>query len=69
MDNSMYVVIAESDSGIDCFGNARGRPIVFEAIGEKMEKNNAIDFAKRVNQYGDYGEVKVCRLEICNYII
>lgn len=69
MDNKMYVVIAESDYGLDCFGNPKGKPIVFEAIGEKMDKHNAIDFAKNAKESGNYGNVKVARLEICNYII
>jgi hypothetical protein len=69
MDNNMYVVIAESDSGLDCFGNPKGKPIIFEAIGEKMDKSSAIDFAKSVKASGNYGDVKVARLEICNYIV
>lgn len=68
MDNSMYAVMVESDSGIDAFGNPKGEPMLFETIGG-MEKGKAIDQASKLQSSGRYGKVKIVRLEVLDYII
>ena len=67
--NDLYGVLCESDCGIDPFGNPMGKPILFECIGEGMQKHAAIAQAERFKASGKFGDVKVVRLEVCNYII
>tara|TARA_R110002012_G_scaffold198074_2_gene366781 strand:+ start:943 stop:1152 length:210 start_codon:yes stop_codon:yes gene_type:complete len=68
MGNEMYGVLCESDCGIDVFGNPKGKPILFEAIGD-MSKLTAIDQASKIQAHGKYGKVKIVRIEVCDYII
>tara|TARA_R100000951_G_scaffold85972_2_gene73681 strand:- start:5361 stop:5570 length:210 start_codon:yes stop_codon:yes gene_type:complete len=68
MDNGMYGVLCESDCGIDAFGNPKGKPILFEAVGD-MSKSTAIDQASKIQAHGNYGKVKIVRIEVCDYII
>ena len=68
MDNQMYAVLVESDSGIDAFGNPKGLPMLFETIGG-MEKHKAMDQASKIQARGKYGKVKIVRIEVCDYII
>lgn len=65
----LYGVLCESDLGIDPFGNPVGKPILLECIGEWMQKHKAIEQAELLKGSGKYGDVKVVRLEVCNYII
>ena len=64
----MYAILVESDSGIDAFGNPKGKPMLFETIGD-MDKHNAIDTASKIQAHGKYGKVKIVRLEVQDYII
>jgi hypothetical protein len=66
--NYMYGVLCESDSGLDAFGNPIGKPILFESVGEGMNKFNAIQKVKELSCSGKYGRVKVVRLEVCDCI-
>ncbi len=68
MDNQMYGILCESDCGIDAFGNPKGKPILFENIGD-MTKVQAIDQASKIQAHGKYGKVKIVKLEILNVII
>jgi len=64
----MYGILCESDCGIDAFGNPKGKPILFENIGD-MTKVQAIDQASKIQAHGKYGKVKIVKLEILNVII
>tara|TARA_R110000851_G_scaffold104857_1_gene222803 strand:+ start:290 stop:496 length:207 start_codon:yes stop_codon:yes gene_type:complete len=64
----MYGVLCESDCGIDVFGNPKGRPILFENIGD-MTKGQAIDQASKIQAHGKYGKVKIVKLEILDVMI
>lgn len=68
MFKEMYAVMVESDSGMDAFGNPKGRPMLFEAIGD-MEKHTAIDQASKIQAHGKYGKVKIVRLEVLDLMI
>lgn len=68
MGNQMYGILCESDTGVDAFENPKGKPILFENIGD-MDKGSAIDQASKIQAIGKYGKVKIVRLEICDYII
>ncbi len=68
MSNQMYGVLCESDSGMDAFGNPKGRPILFENIGD-MTKGEAIDRASKLQASGKYGKVKIVRLEVLDVMI
>ena len=68
MDNQMYGVLCESDAGIDAFGNPKGKPILFENIGD-MTKGAAIDQASKLQSNGKYGKVKIVRLEVLDVMI
>jgi hypothetical protein len=68
MSHDMYVVIVESESGLDVFGNPKGKPMVFETIGD-MDKNEAIDTASKLQASGRYGKVKIAKLDILNVMI
>lgn len=65
----MYGVLCESDSGLDAFGNPIGKPILLESVGEGMSKHSAIARAQQLKASGKFGDVKVVRLEVCNYIL
>ena len=67
--NYMYGVLCESDCGLDAFENPIGKPILFESVGEGMSKFNAISKAQELKASGQYGDVKVVRLEVCEYIL
>ena len=69
MNNEMYAVICESDRGIDVFGNPKGEVMLFESIGKMLNQDQAIDRASQMQKSGRYGNVKVVRLDVCNYII
>lgn len=64
----MYGVLCESDRGIDAFGNPKGKPILFESIGD-MGKGTAIDHASKLQSSGRYGKVKLVRIEVLDCII
>ena len=68
MNNYMYAVLAESDCGVDAFGNPKGEPILFETIGD-MTKEQAIDKASKMQSIGRYGRIKIVRVEVLNYMI
>lgn len=68
MDNQMYAVLVESDCGMDAFGNPKGKPMLFETIGN-MDKCTAMDKASKIQAHGKYGKVKIVRIEVCNYVI
>lgn len=63
----MYGVLCESDCGLDAFGNPIGKPILLELVGEQMNQSNVIDRAQAMKQSGQFGDVKVVRLEVCEY--
>jgi len=65
----LYGVLCESENGLDPFGNPMGKPILLECIGEGMKKHAAIAQAEKLKVSGKFGDVKVVRLEVCNYII
>lgn len=67
--NYMYGVICESDLGLDVFGNPIGKPILMESVGEGLSKHDAIARAQQLKASGNFGDVKVVRLEVCNYIL
>lgn len=67
--NYMYGVLCESESGLDAFGNPIGKPILMECVGEGLSKHEAIARAKQLKASGHYGDVKVVRLEVCEYIL
>lgn len=69
MNNEMYGVICESDRGIDAFDNPKGEIMLFEGIGEGLSKGGAIDRASQLQASGNYGKVKIVRLEVMDYII
>lgn len=65
----MYGVICESDLGLDVFGNPIGKPILMESVGEGLSNHDAIARAQQLKANGKFGDVKVVRLEVCNYIL
>lgn len=67
--NYMYGVLCESESGLDAFGNPIGKPILLESVGENMSKHRAIARAQELKSSGKFGDVKVVRLEVCEYIL
>ena len=67
--NYMYGVLCESESGLDAFGNPIGKPILLECIGEYLSKHKAINRAQHLKATGRFGDVKVVRLEVCDYIL
>lgn len=67
--NYMYGVLCESESGLDVFGNPIGKPILLESVGELMCKHKAINRAQELKASGRFGDVKVVRLEVCDYIL
>ena len=68
MSNNMYAVLCESDTGLDCFGNPKGKPILFECVGD-MSKGSAIDQASLLQSSGRYGKVKIVKLDVLNVMI
>ena len=69
MNNQSYAVLCESDLGLDEFGNPKGKPILLETIGKNLDREKAIQQAEILKAHGKYGDVKVVRLQVCNYII
>ncbi len=67
--NYMYGVLCESELGLDAFGNPIGKPILLECVGEYLGKHKAIAKAQQLKASGQFGDVKVVRLEICEYIL
>lgn len=67
--NYMYGVLCESESGLDAFGNPIGKPILLESVGECMSKHKAIAKAQQFKASGRFGDVKVVRLEVCDYTL
>lgn len=67
--NYMYGVLCESESGLDAFNNPIGKPILLESVGESMSKHRAIARAQELKANGRFGDVKVVRLEVCEYIL
>lgn len=63
----MYAVLCESELGLDAFGNPIGKPILLECVGDQMNQSSAIDRARQFKESGQFGDVKVARLEICEY--
>lgn len=68
-ENYMYAVLCESDCGLDAFGNPIGLPILLERVGDALSKHAAIDAAEKIKASGKFGDVKVVKLEVCNYRI
>ena len=68
MKNEMYAILCESDSGIDAFGNPKGKPILLESVGEQMDYGNAVDRASKMKSSGQFGRVMLVRIEVidCN---
>ena len=64
-----YGVLCESDMGLDQFGNPIGKPILMEGVGESLSQHKAIAKAQELKVSGRFGDVKVVRFEVCNYII
>jgi hypothetical protein len=67
--NYMYGVLCESESGLDAFGNPIGKPILMECVGDGMSKHGAIARAQSLKAIGTFGDVKVVRLEVCEFIL
>lgn len=67
--NYMYGVLCESESGLDVFGNPIGKPILMESVGEGLCKHDAIARAEQLKSTGTFGDVKVVRLEVCDFIL
>lgn len=67
--NYFYGVLCESDYGLDPFGNPMGKPILMEGVGEQLQQHQAIDKAQKLKASGQWGDVKVVRLEVCDYMI
>ena len=65
----MYGVLCESDMGLDAFGNPIGKPILLESVGESLGKSEAVAAAQELKRNGRFGDVKVVRLEVCEYIL
>ncbi len=68
MGNQMYGVLCESDTGIDAFGNPKGKPILLENIGD-MTKGAAIDQASKLQAHGGYGKVKIVTIKVLDVMI
>ena len=67
--NYMYGVMCESELGLDAFGNPIGKPILMECVGENLNQHKAIARAQELKRVGKFGDVKVVRLEVCDYIL
>jgi len=65
----MFGILCESECGIDAFGNPKGKPILMESVGDMMNKHAAIARAEQLKESGKYGNVKVVRLELTEFII
>lgn len=65
----MYGVLCESEGGLDAFGNPIGKPILMECVGDGMSKHGAIARAQSLKASGTFGDVKVVRLEVCEFIL
>lgn len=63
----MYGVLCESEHGLDAFGNPIGKPILLESVGEQMLQSSAIERAQELKESGQFGDVKVVRIEVCEY--
>ena len=61
----MYAVLCESDEGLDAFGNPIGKPILLESVGDQMQQSKAIDRAQAMKESGQFGDVKLVRIEVC----
>ena len=64
-----YGVLCESEMGLDAFGNPIGKPILLESVGEQLSQHKAIARAQELKVSGRFGDVKVVRFEVFNYII
>lgn len=67
--NYMYGVLCESEMGLDVFGNPIGKPILMESVGDGMCKHRAIAKAQQLKASGTFGDVKVVRLEVCDFVL
>lgn len=64
MNKEMYAVLAESECGLDAFGNPKGKPILFESVGDQLDYSNAVDRASKMQSSGNHGRVLICRIEV-----
>lgn len=64
MSDKIYGVLLESDLGVDAFGNAKGKPILMESIGDMMNLHDATERAKSCRESGKYGKAIVVELVI-----
>lgn len=64
MSDKMYGVLLESDTGIDVFGNAKGKPILMESVGDMMNLREATERAKSCHSHGKYGKAIVVELVV-----
>ena len=67
--NYIYGVLCESERGLDAFGTPIGKPILMEGVGERLCQHKAIARALQLKAGGQYGDVKVVRLDVCTYIL
>lgn len=69
ISNKMHVVIIESDGGFDCFGNAKGEPIIMETLVAKSSKHDAIDAAARFSSGNRHGRVLIAEVNVIGEVI
>lgn len=63
----MYGILCESDEGLDAFGNPIGKPILLELVGDQMSQSSVLYRAESLKKSGQFGDVKVVRLDVCEY--
>lgn len=61
----MYAVLCESDEGLDAFGNPIGKPILLESVGDQMQHSKALERAQQIKESGQFGDVLLVRIEVC----
>jgi len=64
-----YGVLCEYDMGLDAFGNPIGEIVLLERVSGKPSQSKAIAKAQELKSSGRFGDVKVARVEVCNYSI
>ena len=62
MNNNSYGILCESESGLDEFGNAKGKRILMESIGENLDIYRAQEQADTLRKSKRFGAVIVVEL-------
>lgn len=67
--NKMHVIILESDTGFDCFGNPTGEPIIMETNLKDSCRHTALDRAAAMQLGGRKGRVLIAEVNVVGEVI